>query len=125
MLPTSRKASSAVRDPAKIRAIYSELRAALGTDAPAGLLLRLAHLILQAYDPEADSLDRFGRPRDSKTFFGLPVDEAMSDGGWQVLNFETRRNFGIDEADIDELAILKLRVGKKIGLIWHRALPEG
>jgi hypothetical protein len=71
-----------MRRAARLRAIYAELRSALGGTASAGDLVRLANVILRTYNVEWDDLDDFGRPVDSRAFFALPVDEAMRDGGW-------------------------------------------
>lgn len=71
---------------AKIRAIYAELRSAIGDVAPAGELLRLAHAILDSFAPDLDELGAFGRARGGRSLFVLSVDEAMEDGGWQILD---------------------------------------
>lgn len=108
-----------MRNASMIRIIYAELRRAIGIEATAGDLLRLAHLIVKSYARELDDLDVFGRPRDSKTFFSLPVDEAMKDGGWRILDFEVRRSFGIDEMDSQDLAILEIHIKNFLGPQWQ------
>lgn len=111
-----------MRNPAKLRAIYAELRRAAGTDVSAGDLVRLAHLILRTYNAETDSVDDYGRPADSRAFCSLPVDEAMMDGGWRVLTFEAKRRYGIDDVDTQELAILKTYVTSFLGPEWQQRI---
>jgi hypothetical protein len=105
----------------KVRAIYAELRASVGVEASAGDLLRLAHFIVKSYAPDLDDSDVYGRPRDSRSFFALPVDVAMEDGGWRILHFEERRSFGIDDIDPQDFAILELHIRRNLGPQWRPA----
>ena len=114
-----------MQNPARLKAIYAELRRAAGKDASAADLLRLAHMLLKAYRLGAgDDVDDYGRPIDSRAFFALPVDEAMEDGGWRILNFEDRRNFGIDEINPRELSIIKRAVRNYLGPEWPQQMQE-
>ena len=84
--------------PAQIRAIFAELRAALGQEAHARDLLQLAHLILRAHEApsaEEDIVVPIGRT----PLFALPLDIAMEDGGWRVLNFECEHGIEFDESE--------------------------
>jgi hypothetical protein len=114
-----------MQNPARLRAIYAELRRATGNEVAAADLLRLAHMLLKRYRLDIDDeLDDYGRPVDSRAFFALPVDEAMEDGGWRVLNFETRRRFGIDELDPREITIIKRAVRRYLGPEWPQQIRE-
>jgi hypothetical protein len=104
---------------AKIRAIYAELRSAIGDIAPAGELLRLAYAIAKSFAPNLDELGLFGRPREGSAFFALPVDEAMDDGGWKVLNFETHRNFDIEDIDPQDVPPLQVEIQRSLGPQWR------
>lgn len=113
-----------MRGPARLRAIYLELRAATRGQVPAGDLLRLAHLILRSYTADRDGLSDFGRPSDSRAFFALPLDIAMRDGGWRILNFEVCRAFGIDEIEPENLTILRVCIQGFLGPQWQQQIRE-
>jgi len=109
-----------MRRTATLRVIYSELRSIPGIEAPAGDLLRLAQLILDSHDPVSDEgLDVYGRPRESRTFFSLPIDEAMKDGGWRILDFEAHRNFVIDDLDFCDSEALRIGIERILGPQWR------
>lgn len=114
-----------MHNPAKLRAIYAELRRAAGKDAVAADLLRLAHLLLKAYTLGDDiDVDEYGRPVDSRAFFALPIDEAMEDGGWRILNFESRRTYGIDEISPPEMSIITRALRRYLGSEWPQQTRE-
>lgn len=71
----------------KVREVFVELRRALGTEVPAGELLRLAAALVDAAHPvESHSEDRRSeRP----AFDQVPLDRAFSDGGWRVMHRES------------------------------------
>jgi hypothetical protein len=104
---------------AKIRAIYAELRRAIGDAATAGELLRLAHAILKSFAPDLDELGPFGRPREGRAFFAIPLDEAMGDGGWKILNFEAHRNFDIEDLDPQDFPPLQVEIQQFLGAQWR------
>lgn len=104
---------------AKIRAIYAELRSAIGDAAPAWELLVLAHAILKSFAPDFDELGPFGRPREGRVFFALPLDEAMEDGGWRILNFESHRNFDIEDVDSQDFPALTVEIQQFLGAQWR------
>jgi len=78
----------AVRKSDLVRTIFSELRQNVAADISDGDLLRLANLIVQAHGTDPNLLAGFGVAGASRALLGLPVDEAMDDGGWRVLYFE-------------------------------------
>ena len=112
-------ASGRVRRSAQLRAIYAELRSNPDIEASAGDLLRLASFILRSFDPELDRIDGSDHPRGSRNLLFLPLDEAMSDGGWRILDFETHRDFTIDELAPLERAILEAHIQTYFGPQWR------
>lgn len=114
-----------MQNPARLRAIYAELRRAAGKDVAAADLLRLAYVLFKTYRLEfGQEVDDYGLPADSRAFAVLPVDEAMEDGGWRVLNFEWRRRFCIDEVGPRELSIIIRAVRKYLGPEWPQQTRE-
>jgi len=63
----------------------------LGDTHASGDLLKMANLLVSAYQDPVDELAEFGVDQEGQSFSSLPVDEAMSDGGWRVLSFESKR----------------------------------
>jgi hypothetical protein len=109
-----------MRKPDQIRAIFMELRTALGPEVPAGDLLRIAFIIFRSYKSDFDELGAFGRPRESRSIIGSAVDRAISDGGWQVLEFE--RLWLLDNVDHQESRTTRrLLVGQLLGPGWENA----
>lgn len=108
-----------MRKPAQIRAIYAELRQMLGEEAPAGDLLKIAHLFLRAYSDTPDELREFGVAGESRPFLTLPVDEAMSDGGWRILTFERERSTFLDLRDPVAMAKFEPLLSKYLGPEWQ------
>jgi hypothetical protein len=92
---------------------------------PAGALLRLAAYIVRAAKTESNELDGFGRPTDSRALTALSLDEAMRDGGWQILDFERRRDCGLDRLDSEELEHLGSRIELILGPEWQNRLRLG
>jgi hypothetical protein len=73
----------------KVRQVFAELRRALGSDIPAGELLRLAAALVDATTPrEGRDEHRSVGPRSA--FDQLPLDEAFEDGGWRIMDLEPR-----------------------------------
>jgi hypothetical protein len=81
-----------MRKPSLVRAVYAELRATLGDAYASGDLLKMASLLVSAYQDPPDEMAEFGVAQEGRPFSSLPVDEAMSDGGWRILYFETKRH---------------------------------
>lgn len=104
---------------ARIRAIFAELRAA-GVDAPARDLLRIANYILQSFGGEVpDDPSLREPPTDTRQFFALPVDEAMKDGGWQVLEFEAKRQLTFEDMTPEARTTFINRIRKALGAEWQ------
>jgi hypothetical protein len=88
--------------PAQIRAIFAELRSALGETHSDRELLRLAHSIILAYTAAGKVDDDIADTLQSNSFFSSPIDEAMQDGGWQVLDFESKRGTVFEDGMMTE-----------------------
>jgi hypothetical protein len=107
----------------KLRQIYRELRLA-GVEAPASDLVQIASLILRAYSGDTDEVDDFGVPRDTRSLVHMPVDSAMEDGGWRVLEFELKQSRSIDDLDPERLHYIRRIARKVIGSPWHYQPPQ-
>ena len=71
----------------QVRAVYAELRHALGPAVPARMLLRCAaEIVAQHHALSAPVTDP--APRPSRSFVSVPLDLAFRDGGWRVLEHE-------------------------------------
>lgn len=106
--------------PALIRAVYAELRASLGAEAPGGDLLRLANLIVLAM-AEAAEQDDLDEESASRAFITLPVDDAMSDGGWRILAHE--KGLGpLEDIGRNSGISLRLILNRILGPEWRH--PE-
>ena len=114
-----------MKKPALIRAIFAELRFSLGPETPAGDIVRLAHLILRAHTEERDELSEFGRPGDSRSLGSLAVDEAMSDGGWQILSYEAHRLEYMDDVDKGRITEIRPLIEKYLGPEWQQQQLTG
>jgi hypothetical protein len=90
--------------PAKVRAIYHELRAAVGDEFPANELLQAAGKLVElasVEDLEAVASIREPRPTREE----LPVDKAIADGGWLLLSQGSNiinATFGGEEIDAEK-----------------------
>jgi hypothetical protein len=102
-----------------IRAIYAELRRTVADDIPDGDLLRLAHMIVQAQLTEADLLLEFGRAGVIRSFWSADVFDAMSDGGWRILEFEGRTTSARDDPDGGERRKLRNLIQRFLGPEWQ------
>lgn len=91
--------STGMRRAARVRAVYFELRRALGSELPAIDLLRAAALIVsELLDEEADEHARTSGQ--AIPFHARALDEAFADGGWHVLAFECGQDYAAHaEAD--------------------------
>ncbi len=71
----------------KVRKVYAELRNAPGLNISSERILKLAARLVDIYDDRIDLTGLFldgGR----RTFKEYGVDEAISDGGWRILQKE-------------------------------------
>lgn len=107
-----------MRKSAQVRAVYAELRQMLGDEASAGDVLKLAHIFLRAYSDPPDEMREFGVAGESRPFLTLPVDDAMSDGGWRVLIFERERSAFLDRRDPIDMARFEPLLTKYLGPEW-------
>lgn len=114
-----------MQKPAQLRAVFAELRAAVGAEVSGGDLIRLAHLILKSYQFEEESGDHPEIRLDSRAFSALAVDEAMADGGWRVLAFEAGHDRRREIRERPSVLDLRLRVGKYLGAEWRTRIPPG
>ena len=102
-----------------IRAIYAELRQNVANDVSDGDLLRLAHLIVQSQLNEIDQLAEFGRAGATRSLWSSDVFDAMSDGGWRILEFEGRTTSVRDDPDGAELGVLHHLIENFLGPEWQ------
>lgn len=108
-----------MRKPELVRAIFAELRSTLTPDVSDGDALRLAHLIVRSYTEERDLLADFGRAKASRSLFYLPVDEAMNDGGWRIMEYERSGAGESLEPDPSANRILISHVERYLGPEWR------
>lgn len=112
-----------MRKPKRIRMIYAELREVLGPSVPASDLLKVANVILRAYNTDVSDSDGFGRPGFNRSIVSLPLDEAIADGGWRVLEFEqSERPDSFHDKDFS--FILKLTVTSFLGAGWQHGCTK-
>lgn len=115
-----------MRKPELLRRIYAELKEGLPSNVPAADVLRLASQILRSYKAPHDYLSEFGRTIDQRSFFSLPVDEAMSDGGWEVAAFERKREPGwVDDECIIDFLDRDVRLRRFLGPDWKQVNWQG
>lgn len=111
-----------MRKPALFRAIYAELRTSLGDSVSAKELVSIANHILRAYREETDGIDH-GQAAVGRSMFSLPVDEAMEDGGWKVLEFEASGG-DVDEVPVQLPISARLLVDKFLGPEWKNRIQR-
>jgi hypothetical protein len=99
-----------------VKVLFWELRAA-GVEGSAKDILRLAHFLLQSHLGEIGREDDFGRVVDSRALPGLPVDIAMADGGWRLLEFENSRARHLD-SEVNHDAAGRSKLKRIIGSLW-------
>ena len=90
--------------PAQVRAIFAELRSTLDESYSDRELLKFAHSIILAY-AAAGKIDDdvLGGGPSVRSFFSAPLDEAIQDGGWRVLDFENRAGAAFEDGIRTEL----------------------
>lgn len=108
-----------MRKPDLVRAIYAELRRSVASDIPDGDLLRFAHLIVQSRTRDIDLLAEFGRVVAGRSLLSAEVDEAMSDGGWRILEFEGRPISSRDDPEGGERRVLRNLIQRYLGPEWQ------
>lgn len=73
----------------KVRQVFAELRNALGSEIPAGELLKLAAALVDASYPR-EPKDEHRNFVDRPAFDQVPLDKAFADGGWNIMETEPR-----------------------------------
>ena len=73
--------------PTRIRTLYIEIRETLGSEITSKEALQLAAPLVDVVDDRDDSSGA-NILEQRATFDELPVDQAIADGGWKVLNRE-------------------------------------
>ena len=107
-----------MRRPDQIRLIYSELRRSLGHEVPGHELIKLAFHLLRAYSSE--EFEKLGQPGRSPSLVSLPVDEAMRDGGWRVLEFENENSASfLDDNDVESREARRSLIERFLGPEWQ------
>jgi hypothetical protein len=93
----------------KVRQVFAELRHALGTEIPAGELLRLAAALVDASNPrDHEACDAGpGLARDR-----VPLDKAFADGGWRIMGSEPNWVTATNWDDDPRSAVSKARAIK-------------
>ena len=75
---------------AQVKEVYAELRRAIGDQASQKEVLECAALIVKmSADPQEEKVIYEDRPG-GRPFGRWDLDTAFADGGWRVLNYETR-----------------------------------
>lgn len=108
----------AMRRPKLIKAIYAELRRAL-PDLPAGDVLKLANRLLRAYTSDPDLMKLFGREVETRSVDRLPLDVALKDGGWRVMEYELHRAAEFEDLEPHMLAAIRPIIEKYLGPEWQ------
>jgi hypothetical protein len=104
--------------PALVRAIYAEIRRGL-PDLPAGEALDLAHRLFRAYVTDPDQMKPFGQEVDGRSLARMPLDLAMSDGGWRVMEYERHRAARFEDLDSEALEAMRPIIEKYLGPEWQ------
>lgn len=107
-----------MQKPALVRAIYAEIRKGL-PDLAAGEALELAHRLLRAYVTDTDQLKPFGQEVDDRSLARLPLDEAIRDGGWRVMEYELHRAAAFEDLDSETFAAIRPIIEKYLGPEWQ------
>jgi hypothetical protein len=106
--------------PSQTRAVYLELRRALGGAFSAGELLRLAASLIAAYKLDRDDRD-YGGYAARDAFAAAAVDKAMMDGGWTILDFEYRAGMPMSDDIPDNQLAIEARIKGIVGRAeWPR-----
>ena len=74
--------------PQKVRAIYLELKAALGCSYPDSELLEAAAKTVETLSRVTYSGPKASIAEHDRSFRSLGVDTALADGGWRILSHE-------------------------------------
>lgn len=94
----------------KVLAIYHALRLEFGQTIPAGELLAAAYATFDEYRRLKQGDGWEDGERNRPVLPGIPTDEALSDGGWKILEFERKQTFDPDECTLGERARIQQRI---------------
>lgn len=114
-----------MREPLLVKLIYAELRETIGAELGKGAALRLAHLILEANKTYFASDELQVEPEVDLPFHARPVDEAMGDGGWKILNFEVPKTLQSETLPYTARTYQRSRLKGLMGTEWRRHLAPG
>ena len=90
--------------PQQIRAVFQELRQALGDQFSAGDLLKRAASLVDLFTVKDDA-SRFELRTGGVPFDEWNLNAAMADGGWRILNYEYRQTLAQRRRDAEEIMI--------------------
>ena len=74
--------------PQKVKAIYLELKAALGSDISERELLEAAASVLDIHYALSDTSPKASIAENNRSFESLELYRAIDDGGWEIMNRE-------------------------------------
>jgi hypothetical protein len=95
----------------KIRQVFAELRRVLGLEIPAGELLRLAVALVDA-TTLIESRDDHRSVGPKPACDQLPLDKAWEDGGWRIMDSESRWIMEVCRDDDPSYATAQPRIRK-------------
>lgn len=87
--------------PQQVRAVFQELREALGDQFSAGELLERAASLVDLFTVKNDA-SRFELRTGGVPFEEWNLNAAMADGGWRILHYEYRQNRSLFDSDEDD-----------------------
>jgi hypothetical protein len=107
--------------PSQIRQIVAELRRALGPEASANEILRLAGVIVESHR-QPERFD-FEDPILRSPFFALDVDTALEqDNGWKVVAFERQQGMAFGDEISDNYHLIRAKIRRFVGpTLWPRS----
>lgn len=106
--------------PVEVRAVFLELRRALGDAFSAGELLRLAASLVAAYKLKWEDKD-YGGYAARDPFSAAAVDKAMMDGGWKILDFEHSSGMPMSDDPPENQLAVEARINRFVGRAeWPR-----
>lgn len=79
-----------MRQSEKVRAVYVELRGAVGPRASAAEVLAIAASLVELFSVD-EGMPSYDLREGRQPFDMLPVDRVMADGGWRMLSREWNR----------------------------------
>jgi hypothetical protein len=108
-----------------LKEIFAELRAGLGPEVAASDVIKIAHVILRSYSEEIDNHAQIYFGRSHHNFSSMPVDLAMKDGGWRIMEFELENNSKLDDINPAKRNALRHLIEKHLGPEWQHQTLQG